>query len=147
MPKFRLQTALTVRERIEKLKQKALAEQLQVVQGIRSQMDSLNTAIANSNSTVNQAKSHGFTIAQLQMHERYNQRTKKEIQVLVQRLKEQESVTNRRQKELTQATQKRRVLEILKEKDAQRLKEEIDRQERAQMDEVSLNQYLRHQEQ
>ena len=41
MYKFRLQTALNVRERVEKLKQKAVAEQLKVVRRLKEEIQEM----------------------------------------------------------------------------------------------------------
>lgn len=139
MPKFRLQTALKVRERIEKLKMKELAQQLQISQNIKSQIDGIHEARASSNSSIDQSKITGFTTLHLQLHDHYQSRLKYQLGVLERQVYEQEQVVGRKRKELVEATQKKKVLEILKEKEEKKFREEQERRERIEMDEISQN--------
>lgn len=139
MPKFSLQTALEARERTEKLKQKEFAEQLQVSQEISQQIETHQEAAQRSTHHLNQLKHEGFTIAQLQFHERFRQRIDGQVGLLQHQLKEQKEVVAVKQKNLLKATQDRRVLEILKEKEAMRQRQEQERLERIEMDEIAQN--------
>ena len=139
MPQFSLQTALEVRERLEKLKQKEFAEQLQVSQEISQKIATHQEAIQQSTDNLNQLKNQGFTIAQLQFYERFRQRTESQVHLLETQLQEQKEVVAVKQKNLLKATQARRVLEILKAKEAQRHRQKQDRMERLEMDEIAQN--------
>ena len=67
MPRFRLETALKVRERLEKLYQKALAEQVQIQQELRDHKKLMEGALETHDLNLNQSKKSGFTVMQLQM--------------------------------------------------------------------------------
>ena len=137
MPRFRLETALKVRERLEKLYQKALAEQVQIQQELRDQRQLMERALDSNNLNLDQSKSTGFTIMQMQMGDHFKERMTLQMDVNQNQLKEQEQVIELKRQELTRATQKKRVLEILKEKQQQRFEEDMDRQERMEADEIA----------
>ena len=76
MNKFKLQTALKVRERLEKLYQKSFAEQVQVTQRLTDQLNILEEAFQENSSAVDLAKRNGFTIADLVRANGFGQRLK-----------------------------------------------------------------------
>ena len=137
MPRFRLETALKVRERLEKLYQKALAEQVQIQQQLRDQKKMMETALDAHRRDLNAARRTGFTIVQMQMSDQFRERITDKMETTENQLLEQEEVIELKRQELTRATQKKRVLEILKEKQEQRFKEEMERQERQEVDEIA----------
>ncbi|MAH63262.1 MAG: hypothetical protein CMN54_07440 [SAR324 cluster bacterium] len=139
MNKFKLQTALKVRERLEKLYQKSFAEQVQVTQRLTDQLGILEEAFQENNSTVNQAKRNGFTIADLVRANGFGQRLKYHESVVQDQMIEQQELMERRRQELVSATQQKRVLEILREKHELREREKLQREETFELDEVSLN--------
>ena len=139
MNKFKLQTALKVRERLEKLYQKSFAEQVQVTQRLSDQLGILEEAFQENNSTVNQAKRNGFTIADLVRANGFGQRLKYHESVVQDQMIEQQELMERRRQELVSATQQKRVLEILREKHELREREKLQREETFELDEVSLN--------
>ena len=117
MKRFRLETALKVRERLEKLYQKALAEQVQLEQQYRDRKQLMQDALNNYNNELDEAKAHGVTINQLLMGGQFQQRIEQQLELTQDQLNEQLEVVELKRHELTQATQKKRVLEILKEKE------------------------------
>ena len=139
MNKFKLQTALKVRERLEKLYQKSFAEQVQVTQRLTDQLGILEEAFQENNSTVNQAKRNGFTIADLVRANGFGQRLKYHESVVQDQMIEQQELMERRRQELVSATQQKRVLEILREKHELRERKKLQREETFELDEVSLN--------
>ena len=139
MSKFKLQTALKVRERLEKLYQKSFAEQVQVTQRLTDQLGILEEAFQENNSTVNQAKRNGFTISDLVGANGFGQRLKYHESVVQDQMIEQQELMERRRQELVSATQQKRVLEILREKHELKKREKLQREETFELDEVSLN--------
>ncbi|MGA1597738.1 MAG: flagellar export protein FliJ [bacterium] len=139
MPRFSLQTALKVRERLEKMYQKALAEELQAEQRIQRQQDLVQEAMADNLSRTNQAKQQGFTVMELQMSQHFERRLERILEVTDEHLRRQQQVVALKRQELTRASQKKRVLEILKEKQEREHYEEMERQERASADEIAQN--------
>ena len=139
MNKFKLQTALKVRERLEKLYQKSFAEQVQVTQRLTDQLNILEEAFQENSSAVDLAKRNGFTIADLVTANGFGQRLKYHQSVVQDQMTEQQELMERRRQELVSATQQKRVLEILREKHELREREKLQREETFELDEVSLN--------
>ena len=139
MNKFKLQTALKVRERLEKLYQKSFAEQVQVTQRLTDQLNILEDAFEENNSAVDLAKRNGFTIADLVRANGFGQRLKYHQSVVQDQMIEQQELMERRRKELVSATQQKRVLEILREKHELRERERLQKEETFELDEISLN--------
>ena len=143
MKRFRLETALKVRERLEKLYQKALAEQVHLEQQYRDRKQLLQDSLKNYNNELDEAKAHDVTINQLLMGGRFQQRIEEQLELTQDQLKDQLEVVELKRHELIQATQKKRVLEILKEKEIKKFRNETERLERLEADEIAQN-YLRH---
>ena len=139
MPRFSLETALKVRERLEKLYQKALAEQVQLEQQHRDRKKLIQEALDIHNNDLDKAKAEGVTISQLLMGGNFQQRIKQHLELTQAQLDEQLEVVELKRRELTQATQKKRVLEILKEKEIENFKVETERLERLEADEIAQN--------
>jgi len=139
MNKFKLQTALKVRERLEKLYQKSFAEQVQVTQRLTDQLNILEEAFVENNSAVDLAKRNGFTIADLVRANGFGQRLKYHQSVVQDQMIEQQELLERRRQELVSATQQKRVLEILREKHELRERERLQKEETFELDEISLN--------
>ena len=139
MNKFKLQTALKVRERLEKLYQKSFAEQVQVTQRLTDQLNILEDAFEENNSAADLAKRNGFTIADLVRANGFGQRLKYHQSVVQDQMIEQQELMERRRQELVSATQQKRVLEILREKHELRERERLQKEETFELDEISLN--------
>ena len=139
MPRFSLETALKVRERLEKLYQKALAEQVQLEQQHRDRKKLIQEALDIHNNDLDKAKAEGVTISQLLMGGNFQQRIKQHLEITQAQLDEQLEVVELKRRELTQATQKKRVLEILKENEIEKFKIETERLERLEADEIAQN--------
>ncbi len=139
MNKFKLQTALKVRERLEKLYQKSFAEQVQVTQRLTDQLNILEEAFQENSSAVDLAKRNGFTIADLVRANGFGQRLKYHQSVVQDQMIEQQELMERRRQELVSATQQKRVLEILREKHELREGERLQKEETFELDEISLN--------
>ena len=139
MNKFKLQTALKVRERLEKLYQKSFAEQVQVTHRLTDQLNILEEAFVENNSAVDLAKRNGFTIADLVRANGFGQRLKYHQSVVQDQMIEQQELMERRRQELVSATQQKRVLEILREKHELRERERLQKEETFELDEISLN--------
>ena len=139
MPRFSLETALKVRERLEKLYQKALAEQVQLEQQHRNRKKLMQDALEIHNNDLDKAKAEGVTLNQLLLGGLFQQRVEQHLEHTQDLLNEQLEVVELKRHELTQATQKKRVLEILKGKEIQKYKTEMERLERLEADEIAQN--------
>ena len=143
MPRFSLETALKVRKRLEKFYQKALADEIQAEQQYKEKLELMNSALDVHNKDLDDAKENGLTISQLILGGHFKQRIEQQMELVEYQLKEQREVVDLKRHELTLATQKKRVLEILKDKENKKYIDEMERLERLEADEIAQN-YRRH---
>ena len=143
MPRFSLETALKVRKKLEKFYQKALADEVQAEQQYKEKLELISSALDVHNKDLDDAKENGLTISQLILGGHFQQRIGQQMELIEYQLKEQQEVVDLKRHELTMATQKKRVLEILKDKENKTYIDEIERLERLESDEIAQN-YRRH---
>ena len=143
MPIFSLETALKVRKRLEKFYQKALADEVQAEQQYNEKLELMSSALDVHNKDLDDAKENGLTISQLILGGHFKQRIEQQMELVEYQLKEQREVVDLKRHELTLATQKKRVLEILKDKENKKYIDEMERLERLEADEIAQN-YRRH---
>ena len=143
MPIFSLETALKVRKRLEKFYQKALADEVQAEQQYNEKLELMSSALDGHNKYLDDAKENGLTISQLILGGHFKQRIEQQMELVEYQLKEQREVVDLKRHELTMATQKKRVLEILKDKENKKYIDEMERLERLEADEIAQN-YRRH---
>ena len=143
MPIFSLETALKVRKRLEKFYQKALADEVQAEQQYNEKLELMSSALDGHNKDLDDAKENGLTISQLILGGHFQQRIAQQMELIGYQLKEQHEVVDLKRHELTLATQKKRVLEILKDKENKKYIDEMERLERLEADEIAQN-YRRH---
>tara|TARA_Y100001970_G_C14133587_1_gene803066 strand:- start:250 stop:690 length:441 start_codon:yes stop_codon:yes gene_type:complete len=139
MPRFSLETALKVRERLEKLYQKALAEQIQIEKQHRDIISVMKNALETHNSDIDFAKKNTLTINQLLMSTNFQKRISSNLESKNQQLNEHLEIVALKRKELTKATQKKRIFEILKEKEVKKIKQYEERLDRLEADEIAQN--------
>jgi flagellar export protein FliJ len=99
----------------------------------------MQEALDVHNSDLDKAKAEGVTINQLLMGGNFQQRIKQHLELTQTQLNEQLEIVELKRHELTQATQKKRVLEILKEKEIEKFKAETERLDRLEADEIAQN--------
>ena len=143
MPIFSLETALKVRKRLEKFYQKALADEVQAEQQYKENLELMSSALDVHTKDLDDAKENGLTISQLILGGDFQQRIEQQMKLIEYQLKEQQEVVDLKRHELTLATQKKRVLEILKDKENKKYIDEMERLERLEADEIAQN-YRRH---
>ena len=85
------------------------------------------------------AKKEGVTMNQLIIGDQFQKRIKKHLDLKQEQLKEQMEIVELKRYELTKATQKKRVFEILKEKEIKEYNSEKLRLERLEADEIAQN--------
>ena len=143
MPRFSLETALKVRKRLEKFYQKALADEIQAEHQYKEKLGLMNSALDVHNKDLDDAKEKGLTISKLILGGHFQQGIKQQMELIEYQLKEQQEVLDLKRHELTLATQKKRVLEILMDKENKKYIDEMERLERLETDEIAQN-YRRH---
>ena len=139
MPRFSLETALKVRKRLEKFYKKALADELLSEQQYKEELTLMCSALEIHNQDLDFAKENGLTISQLIIGGQFQQRIKQQMELIEYQLKEQQEIVDLKRHELTIATQKKRVLEILKDKENKEYIDEMERLERLEADEIAQN--------
>ena len=139
MPRFSLETALKVRKRLEKFYQKALADEVQAEQQYKEKLELMSSSLEVHNKDLDDAKENGLTISQLILGGHFQQRIEQQMEFIGYQLKEQQEVVDLKRHELTLATQKKRVLEILKDKENKKYIDEMERLERLEADEIAQN--------
>ena len=143
MPRFSLETALKVRKRLEKFYQKALADEVKAEQQFQDKLELMSSTLEVYNKDLDNAKANGVTISQLILGGHFQQRIEQQMELIEYQMKEQQEVVDLKRHELTMATQKKRVLEILKDKENKKYIDEMERLERLEADEIAQN-YRRH---
>ena len=143
MPRFSLETALKVRKRLEKFYKKALADELMSEQEYTEKLKLMCSALEVHNKDLDYAKENGLTISKLVIGGQFQQRIAQQMELIKYQLKEQQEIVDLKRHELTIATQKKRVLEILKDKENKKYIDEMERLERLEADEIAQN-YRRH---
>ena len=143
MPRFSLETALKVRKRLEKFYQKALTDEVQAEQQYKENLELMSSALDVHTKDLDDAKENGLTISQLILGGHFQQRIEQQMELIGYQLKEQQEVVDLKRHELTLATQKKRVLEILEDKENKKYIDEMERLERLEADEIAQN-YRRH---
>ena len=139
MPRFSLETALKVRKRLEKFYQKALADEVQAEQQYKEKLELMSSAIEVHNKSLDDAKENGLTISQLILGGHFKQRIDQQMELIEYQMKEQQEIVDLKRHELTLATQKKRVLEILKDNENKKYIDEMERLERLEADEIAQN--------
>ena len=143
MSRFSLETALKVRKRLEKFYQKALADEVKAEQQYNEKLELMSSALDVHNKDLDDAKENELSISQLILGGQFQQRIEQQMELIEYQLKEQQEVVDLKRHELTLATQKKRVLEILKDKENKKYINEMERLERLEADEIAQN-YRRH---
>ncbi|MBI3993201.1 MAG: flagellar export protein FliJ [Candidatus Lambdaproteobacteria bacterium] len=142
MFRFSLQTVLEVRERQEKIKYKEFSQELIRRQTLQARIEALHQDLARAGRHTDEVRRRGTSAQPLQLHEHFRNRVNAEIAVLLDQLRQQEQAVEAKRRELVKARQEHRTLEILKEKEFGRYEMELNRRERAIMDEVASNNHF-----
>lgn len=146
MFKFSLQTALDIRQRVEKVKQKELAEKLAQEQQVKHMIQSIHQNINSADASVNQSKvGKNFTIHQMKLLSNFKNRMGLKLEQCSKELEFAQKEVAEKQVSLIEASKGRKTLEILKEKEFQKQLEKEKMLEQKNMDEVALNIFMRNQ--
>lgn len=143
MFRFSLQTALEVRERQEKVKQKDFAEAKSIEQQIQQRIDDLDLQIAKAREQLNQNKLAGiFSLDQMRFQDAFEARIESEKLIMHQRLSEARKLVDEKRELLIQASRATKTLEILREKEQKKYWEKVAREEQKQLDEIAGNAFI-----
>ena len=93
----------------------------------------------SNNKDLDEAKKNGLTINQLLMGTDFQKRINNNLEIKKAELNDHLEVVSLKRRELTRASQKKRVFEILKEKEIKQYELEKERLERMEVDEIAQN--------
>ena len=116
-----------------------LAEQIQIEKQHRDIIKVMQDALDFHNNDLDFAKKNGLTINQLLIGNDFQSRIKKNLGIRFEQLKDHLEIVELKRQELTKATQKKRVFEILKEKEINKFNNEKERLYRQEVDEIAQN--------
>ncbi|MDH5751517.1 MAG: flagellar export protein FliJ [Deltaproteobacteria bacterium] len=142
MFRYRLQSVLKIRERITRLKLKSFSEVELRTQIMKEQVVTNRRSLAAAGRNLDMARQQGINVFQLQQHDMFSRRIKDENGRLGEQIRELTQELEARRKDLVEARRRQRTLEILKEKAEERYREEQQRQERIELDEISCNYHV-----
>lgn len=142
MFQFRLQSVLEVRERLSRIKQKEFSEVLYKRQQMELEIEQRHGALSRASSFVDKGKRASLSLHPLEMFQAFKQRLDSEIDLIAEQMREQDQQLEERRRALVEAKRAQRTLEILREKAQNRYEKELNRRERAIMDEVGANYFI-----
>ncbi len=136
--KFKLDSVLKYRNTLEDQAQQALAISVQKQRELLAGMDELQKELQEQDRQLKLRQQEGLTIAEIDLYEGrigHCRRRCAELKAELQQLEQQ--ILNQRES-LLQAARDREVLDKLKERQEAEFRQDQDRKERTQMDEISL---------
>ena len=142
MFQFRLQSILEVRERISRIRQKEFSEVLFHRQQMESEIHDRENHLSRAASFVDKGRRSNLTLHPLEMFHNYKTRLNSEIELINEQMRMQDQELEEKRKALVEAKRAQRTLEILRDKEQQRYQKELNRRERATMDEVASNYFI-----
>jgi flagellar FliJ protein len=136
--KFKLQSVLNYRQSLEDQAQQVLTASLQRQQDLEDQLLTQQQALDKADIELKQRQQEGMTVAEIDLYESQIHHCRRIIEDIQQRLQRLERRIEEERKELLHAARERQVLEKLKDKQEAEYRQELSRQERVMLDEISL---------
>ena len=145
MPKFifRYETLLRHRRNIEDRCQRQLAERVRTQMIMTEQLRGMQQTIVDSKRDLGNALVGQIDLSRVGEFTRFNAQSTVRGRELVQRLAQLEPQIEEARQQLLHASQQRKALELLRERDLKQWKRELDRKEAAELDELSAQSYTR----
>ncbi len=135
---FKLQSVLNYRQILEDQAQQALGKTLQRQANIEAELSRCQEQLQVYDTQVQQRQQEGLTIAELEMFETRIAHFRNLIHQYRRQLEDLEGQIAAEREALLKAARERQVMEKLKEKQEAEYRRELDRKERALLDEISL---------
>lgn len=135
---FKLQSVLNYRQSLEDQAQQVLAESLQQQNELSAQIEVQQLELRQQDLLLKKQQQDGMTIAEIELYETriiYCQQRCAELHR--QKIELQELIEHQRQ-QLLEAARERQIMEKLKEKQQTEFRRDLERKERAELDEISL---------
>ena len=143
MFRFSLQKALEVRDRVENMKMKDLAEKLAIQQEIEMSMEEIGEKKSGQDQLLNAHKKLGrIDLTEWRMLQQFKDKMQVDLNGLKIRLDQAAIEVEAKRMELVEASRQRKTLEILKDKEEARYLKKMNHLELVQADEMASNYYL-----
>ncbi|MEL7086990.1 MAG: flagellar export protein FliJ [Planctomycetota bacterium] len=140
---FRYETLLQHRRNLEDRCQRQLADRVRTQMIMTDQLRSMQQTIVDSKRDMGGVLVGKIDLSRVGEFTRYNAQSTIRGRQLVQRLAQLEPQINEARGELLKATQQRKALELLRERDFAAWKKERGRKETAELDELTARAYTR----
>ena len=140
---FRFQRILEIKERIEDARRAELGEVMAVLNKETDQLNALRQTLDSYRLAGRSLPSARINTPLLGINASYLLRLEREIGEQLAHIERIQTVVEDKRQNLLEATRERRVYEILKERAEEAHKNEVNRQERIQLDEIGEQLYAR----
>lgn len=140
---FRYETLLNHRRDIEDQCQRELASQMRARMIMTDQLRGMQQDITDSKHRLGSSLVGKVDLSQVGDFTRYNQQATVRGRQLVKRIAEVEIKVVHARQQLLHATQQRKALELLRERDLKQWRKEMDRKETAELDELAAQAFIR----
>jgi len=138
---FKLDTVLQQRRMIEDQRQRELAKSLRQRMILLDQLRLMQTSITDSKRDLRDGLVGNVDMDRVAHFARYSGQTTARAQAIVSKLATIERQTEMHRQQLVEATQARKAIERLREKQFRKWKTEQDRREAAMLDEIGVGQF------
>ncbi|MCF6186083.1 MAG: flagellar export protein FliJ [Desulfobulbaceae bacterium] len=143
MKPFSMESVLRYRHQLEdKARQKLFAD-LKKEEEIRAELQRTADSLSRLYADLTRERTQGTTVDRLLLFEHHTVIKQEKIELLQADLEKQEKVIERRRRHLLQASQDKKALENLKERQNLAYKKYTDKKEAAMLDEIAVLRYNR----
>lgn len=136
--KFKLQSVLNYRKTLEDQAQQRMTESLQKRHQLEQSYQHQEQALKRQDTELKERQRVGMTVAELTLFESHIVHCRRMMTDLDAQMKTLDVQIDREREELQKVAQDRQVMEKLKEKKEAEYQQELARQERIMLDEISL---------
>lgn len=143
MKPFSMEPVLRYRQQLEDEARRKLFTSLEKEEKIRNELNRLLEQLSTLYTDLSNERTHGTTVDRLLLFERSIVLQQEQIGSLQTALEDQERVVERRRRHLLQASQDKKALEKLKERQNLAYKKYRDKKENAMLDEIAVLRYGR----
>jgi len=141
--RFRYETLLGHRHRIEDQRQRDLAMHMRSRMIFRTQLQDMQDTIRDSKQDMSSALVGQVDLSQVARFAGYSHQTENRGRQIVQKLAQVEWDVQQAREKLLEATRSRKALELLRDKNKRQWQRDQDRRERDALDEMAAQQYIR----
>lgn len=137
--RFNLEGVLRHRKHIEQQHQRAVGELLAQMTAMQAEMQALNDTVSDSTEQLRTSHLTGsIDLGYLTAHRRFMLATRAKAADLLQRMARLQQQIDQARQRLAEAAKQRKIIEKLKEKQFERWRDDLQRKELANLDEVGM---------